>query len=74
MWLPNDWRVVPTVSSAPDSSEASCPRVSAKVRIGSTAWCSASRRSGAVCASPRVASSSADKVDGPASVPTIELS
>ena len=45
-----------------------------KVRIGPTAWWSASRRSGAVACSPRVASSSADTVDGPLSLLTIELS
>ncbi|CNM06190.1 Uncharacterised protein [Mycobacterium tuberculosis] len=74
MWLRNDWPVVPTVLSAPESSAANWSRVSAKVRIGSTAWCSASSRSGAVACSPRVASISAATVEGPASALTIEFS
>ncbi|CAM3244059.1 hypothetical protein MYIN104542_23895 [Mycobacterium intermedium] len=37
MWLFSESYAVPVVFAAADNSEVNCPRVSAKVRIGSTA-------------------------------------
>ncbi|PQM46072.1 hypothetical protein C1Y40_03780 [Mycobacterium talmoniae] len=64
MWLSIAVRVVPNVFCEPAINDSSCARVSAKVCIGLIASCRASTRSGAVSCNPRVASSSADTVDG----------
>ena len=72
MWLSRAVCVVPNVFIPALINDVSCARCSASTCIGWTAWCSASTSSGAVCCSPRVASTRADTVLGPAgSVATI---
>ena len=72
VWLFSAVSVVPSVCSPPLISESSWVRCWTSVRIGSTATCSASINSGAVCCSPRAASMSAETVVGPGSVATME--